>query len=83
MKENEEIVKLVDVKELDNDMKKIEEYCKFIDKTLRKLSIKEEIYLKDLEKCIDRVDRIRSYAIYKLSGNDHLALTSFLYDENE
>ena len=81
MENNKTLVKLIDVNEFKGDLKKIEEYCDFIGKTLFKLSKKENIYLEDIEKCIDRADRIRSYAIYKLSGDDHLAFTSFVFDD--
>lgn len=82
MENDRKLVKLIEVNEFKDDLKKIEEYCDFISKTLFKLSKKESVYLEDIKKCIDRADRIRSYASFKASGDDHLAFTSFVFDEN-
>lgn len=81
MKDDKTLVKLIDVEEFKRDMKTIEKYCDFIDTTLRKLSQKESVYLKDLNKCIERINNIKRYALFKSDGNDIMASVSFLYDE--
>ena len=82
MEKNNELVKLITVKEFKEDMEIIEGYCDFVGKTLFKLSKKESIYMDDLKKCMDRVDRIRSYAVGKAKEDETLTLTSFLFDED-
>lgn len=73
-------VKLLDTDSFKADMEKVEKYCTDINKTLFKLSKKETIYLEDLEDCIEKIDKIRRYALHKRQGDDVQAGVQFLFD---
>ena len=81
MEDDKTLVRLVDIEDLKEEMQTIGKYCDFIDETLRKLSRKEKIYLHDLKKCIERIERIRTYAVSKANGDDLQAKMSFVFDE--
>lgn len=81
MKNKGNIVKLIEVKEFEEDMKIIEKYCEFISETLRTISRMEELNSNDIDKCIEKIDSIKTYAMAKVNGNDLQAKMSFIFDD--
>ncbi|WP_373205908.1 hypothetical protein [Clostridium tertium] len=81
MEEKEKIVQLIEIEEFQKDMKKIEEYCKFIEKTLRTISKMERLNSLDIEKSIEQIDMIKSYVSAKAKGDELKAKMSFIFGD--
>lgn len=73
-------VKLIKTESFKEDMEKIQRYCESVHDTLWKLSKYETVYLEDLKDCIEKIDKIRRYALHKHKGDEVQAKVQFLFD---
>ncbi|MDU7148262.1 MAG: hypothetical protein E6300_07210 [Clostridium sp.] len=79
MKKDGKIVKLIEVEEFKEEMKIVEEYCKFVRKTLRTISKMEQLNSNDIDECIEKIDSIETYAHAKANGDELKAKMSFIF----
>lgn len=76
-------VKLIDVNSFNEHMKLVEEYSKYIERTISALLVEnKELNKEDLKRCVKYSRKIRRYAYHTLKGEGLYARVAIKEDED-